>query len=185
MRPCDVPGCRRRYYGRGLCHMHYQRWHKHGEAAIPCRVPVVLLPEIAKLLARRSITDAGCWQWTGGTNGVGYGVVTVRYRRYYVHRLSYQLAAGFVPTGLVIDHLCRNTSCLNPEHLEPVTHAQNVRRSPLVGAKAHCRHGHAFTPENTYVSPAGARQCRACLRRRSREIRARRRDQERQSQSCR
>lgn len=173
---CTVFGCTRQHFGRGLCQRHYHEERKHGAETLPPRANIeARLPEVEKLARRRRVTDRGCWEWTGGTNHIGYGVVTVRYRRYSPHRLSYQLAAGPIPYGMVIDHLCRNTLCFNPGHLEPVTMAENIRRSPLVGAKSHCVYGHEYTEENTYITPAGARHCRECSRRRGRELRARRR----------
>lgn len=129
----------------------------------------VLLPEIERLVGRITRTPSGCWEWTGATNGVGYGMVFVRGQRYYTHRLLYSRCVAPIPTGLVIDHLCRNTLCCNPEHLEPVTHRENIMRSPLMGAKTHCKWGHVFTPENTAITGAGARQCKACVRRRNHE----------------
>jgi len=134
--------------------------------------------EIERLVARRVVTTQGCWQWIGATNGYGYGLVFIRGERHYVHRLSYQLAIEqSIPTGLVVDHLCENTLCFNPEHLEAVTHQENLRRASRVGGKTHCVHEHAYTPENTYVSPAGARQCRTCNRARWRVQNARRRQE--------
>jgi hypothetical protein len=77
----------------------------------------------------------------------------------------------------VVDHLCENTLCFNPAHLEPVTHQENIRRASKVGGKTHCTHQHAYTPTNTYVTPAGARHCRICKRRRARAFNARRRQE--------
>ncbi len=77
------------------------------------------------------------------------------------HRVAYELAIGPVPDGLVVDHLCFNRACVRPGHLEPVTQQENVMR-----ARTHCRKGHEFTPENTYVRPGGTggiqRICRTC-----------------------
>ncbi len=143
-------------------------------------VSIGVLPELAYVVARVAVAGS-CWQWTGGTNGVGYGTVTWRGARGYSHRLMFERCVGPIPAGMVLDHLCRNTLCCNPEHLEPVTHAENIRRSPLVGAKRVCVYGHDYTPENTYVTPAGARQCLECSRRRGRELRARRSESERRA----
>jgi hypothetical protein len=79
------------------------------------------------------LVDTGCWQWTGGTNGNGYGLVTIKAGdtkvRRLVHRISYVRGNGAIADGLVLDHLCRNTLCCNPAHLEPVTNEENVRRA--------------------------------------------------------
>jgi hypothetical protein len=74
-----------------------------------------------------------CWIWQGFRNAHGYGHFSFRVRRgeyanKQAHLWRWELANGPVPDGLVIDHLCRNPSCVNPDHLEPVTHAENVRR---------------------------------------------------------
>lgn len=75
----------------------------------------------------------GCWVWTAGFNRYGYGTMSVRHKKRMAHRLTYELLIGFIPDGFDLDHLCRNTRCVNPAHLEPVTHGENVRRG--AGAK--------------------------------------------------
>ena len=78
---------------------------------------------------------------------------------------------GPLPDGLVLDHLCRNRACVNPEHLEPVTQSVNLLRGETVNAAAsartHCINGHEFSPVNTRISPSGRRVCRSCGRARS------------------
>ena len=85
------------------------------------------------------------------------------------HRFAYELLIGPIPSGLTIDHLCRNTGCVNPAHMEPVTRAENARRH-VPHRPAHCVKGHEFTPENTYSPPKapGSRQCKTCNRERQR-----------------
>lgn len=107
------------------------------------------------------ITDGGCWKWTRCLIR-GYGQVCYKGRRWRVPRLTWELLVGPIPEGLTIDHLCRNTTCVNPEHLEPVTMAENHRRRAL--AVTHCPKGHAYTSENTYVCKRGMRSCRECKR---------------------
>lgn len=110
----------------------------------------------------------GCWLWTGPPYG---GKGNVRYSRVgeggregrtlLGHRVSYEHFVGPIPEGLEIDHLCRRPLCVNPKHLEPVLHAENVDR----GAKAnqtHCMYGHEFTDENTALRDNGTRKCRKC-----------------------
>lgn len=129
----------------------------------------------------------GCWNWTAATVTAGYGKVTNGLgrpaRSLYAHRVSYEIHREPIPMGLVIDHLCENKRCVNPDHLEAVPSSVNTLRGTSVAAinslKTHCKHGHEFTPENTYVhysSRRGWRRgCRQCKRDSDRRIYARRR----------
>lgn len=126
-----------------------------------------------------------CWVWTGGSssyNGQPYGTFSLGRKRDGAtssHIFAYEAMRGPVPDGLHLDHLCRNTLCCNPDHLEPVTSAVNVLRgqSPTVLAhhRGECMRGHAMTPENTMwrTHKRGRKRpcCRICLRmtRRARE----------------
>ncbi len=93
-----------------------------------------------------------CWLFTGPV-GDGYGRIWVNGQRKYAHVAAYEQIHGHVPEGLVIDHLCRNRSCVNPAHLEPVTNRENVLRGNGITAvnarKTHCVHGHPFDDVNT------------------------------------
>lgn len=125
-------------------------------------------------LIGRSVRDpeTGCWQWQGSINDGGYGYFRKGPRgavqRFTAHRAIYELVVGPIPPGMDLDHLCRLRSCVNPEHLEPVTRQVNLLRgigwAGLHAAQTHCRHGHEFTPENTIHRarlPHG-RECRMC-----------------------
>ena len=109
--------------------------------------------------------NSSCWLWIGATTGHGYGYIKDRGVRMSSHRVMYELERGPIPSGLELDHLCRNTICVNPAHLEPVTHRENILRGMSPYAKrarqTHCLNGHEFTPENTYRY-RGRRMCRAC-----------------------
>lgn len=110
-----------------------------------------------------------CWLWTGAVAGRGYGYIALgvagKRRNGYGHRLAYELFVADIPAGMEIDHLCREKRCVNPAHLEPVTPAENNRRSnsrsALNARKTHCRAGHAFDEQNTYRHDA-QRMCRQC-----------------------
>lgn len=113
----------------------------------------------------KSVTKTGsCWNWTGNTYGIGsgrnYGKLNVNGRQTRAHRFSYELAKGPIPDGLVIDHLCMNTLCVNPSHLEAVTTQENTRR--WNATITHCKHGHPFDEANTHWTPNGRRVCRKC-----------------------
>ena len=102
-----------------------------------------------------------CWPWIGSTTPRGYGKISVAGRLSYAHRVSFELHVRPIPSGLTIDHLCRNTSCVNPSHLEPVTQAVNNSRARALITS--CPHGHPYDEENTGVD-GGSRRCKACDR---------------------
>lgn len=112
-----------------------------------------------------------CWVWVAYQDGKGYGNFGFGHSKHVkAYRVAYEWAKGSIPKGLELDHLCRNKLCVNPEHMEAVTHAENVRRG-LAGkvhnhqlAKIHCPLGHPYDLLNTYYFPDGRRKCRACNR---------------------
>ncbi len=122
--------------------------------------------------------NSGCWLWLASTSVLGYGHFRVDGKTAKAHRYSYERFVGPVPRGLELDHKCRVRSCVNPDHLEPVTHAENVRRGVAAERKraiTHCRQGHAFSDENTAFTPQGRRRCKMCCRLKTRRQHAARR----------
>jgi len=112
-----------------------------------------------------------CILWTRHIDRDGYGKASYG----SAHGKAYEREVGPVPPGMELDHLCRNRACVNVERLEPVTHAENMRRS-AAAQKTHCIHGHLYDEANTYLRPSGTnprgnRACRACHRDRSRAYR--------------
>jgi hypothetical protein len=108
----------------------------------------------------------GCWLWTGYQDEYGYGSGLSKriFKTQLAHRVIYELLVGPIPKGLTIDHLCRVRCCVNPGHLEPVTHAVNMKRG-IHGSKTHCKNGHEFSDDNTYVATRNhgtMRCCREC-----------------------
>lgn len=102
-----------------------------------------------------------CWPWTGYLTRQGY----CHFGGRPAYRVAYERAVGSVPVGLTLDHLCRNRSCVNPSHLEPVTHQENMRRGMAYAPKrSDCRNGHPRTAENTRINRNGSRVCRVCGR---------------------
>jgi len=104
-----------------------------------------------------------CWEWTGNTavRG-GYGRFKVNGKMVYAGRWYYERVNGPVLQGLELDHLCRNTSCVNPAHLEPVTRKENARRGLNGILFVHCKNGHPVNNRNTRRTKNGWRICRIC-----------------------
>lgn len=93
--------------------------------------------------------ESDCWIWIGGiSTNTKYGVFWLDGKSMAAHRVSYELYKGKIPTGLQIDHLCRNRACVNPDHLEPVTCKENLLRGETLNARTHCPKGHPRTEDN-------------------------------------
>lgn len=127
--------------------------------------------DLPQRIAKKIEADhsSGCWIWTAATARSGYG--SVRFPgngpMCPAHRVVYELLVDEIPDGLTLDHLCRNPSCVNPDHLEPVSHRENVLRgeSPpaQLAKRTHCKNGHPYDEKNTYIWPgANTRHCRIC-----------------------
>lgn len=135
-----------------------------------------------RIHTRISISESGCWEWHGGRDRNGYGRLQIDRRPRMAHRVSYELFVGPIPDGLELDHLCRVRHCINPAHLEPVTHRENVLRgdgwSGINARRTHCLHGHSL--DDAYRIKTGKRRgrrcCRQCILERSRRNRQARKE---------
>ena len=117
-----------------------------------------------------------CWEWTGSRGPAGHGQVWHDGTNQTVYRVIWEDMVGPIPEGLELDHLCRNPPCCNPDHLEPVTHAENMRRgSQSFETRTHCLSGrHPLTEQNVITRESDGRQrCRACRNEAKRAARAR------------
>jgi hypothetical protein len=128
---------------------------------------------VERFVRKVSITDGECIEWTGANNG-RYGLFKATDRNQMAHRFSYVTFVGPLTDGLELDHLCRNKLCVNPDHLEEVTHSINVQRDRDFRC-THCPRGHEYVPETTYINPRGGKVCRICKRKKNLEYKARKR----------
>jgi len=115
----------------------------------------------------------GCWNWCGAIGTGGYGQLKWEGKRWQAHRVVWALSGRTLLDGLVLDHLCRNRRCCNPDHLRQVTDAENIlaegseSTAALNAAKTFCPSGHPYDDTNVYTY-RGSRQCRTCRRLRKR-----------------
>lgn len=118
-----------------------------------------------------------CWEWTGAKTGGGYGNFHDGKINVVAHRYAYARLVGPIPEGMVLDHLCRNHACVNPDHLRVVTRRENTLcgyNSPANNArKTHCHRGHPLAGDNLRIRSSGDRFCKACRRIRTQNARAR------------
>lgn len=123
---CVVTDCDRSRFGHGYCQMHYARLRKHGDVAARLRVT----PRPTEDRFWEKVDGSGdCWEWTGTRQTMGYGSFWVLGQgKRLAHRVAYELLVGPIAEGRELDHRCRNRICVNPDHLEPVSHRENVRR---------------------------------------------------------
>lgn len=123
--------------------------------------------DMRRLLEKVAIGEDGCWRTTGSVTGKGYARFRFDGRSGHGHRFAYLALVGPIPDGLELDHVCRVRHCVNPAHLEPVTHLENLkRRKPSEewarSQPTHCVNDHEYTRDNTYNRPNGKRDCRIC-----------------------
>jgi len=121
-------------------------------------------------------TSGECWIWKRAKNkNTGYGNLSLgQGKSALAHRFAYELYYQRIDTALQVDHLCKNTLCVNPLHLELVTpRVNNLRsnsRSSMQAKQTHCVWGHKFDVPNTYLDSRNRRHCRECRSRRMAEF---------------
>lgn len=185
MRQCTLRGCHKKHKSRGYCDTHYLRV-KRGwpEALLNAPLGYVYVP-LEVMLERfwskvHKNTSTGCWDWLSSLSIGGYGRLAYKAMGVnYAHRFSWLIHGNKIPSGLQIDHLCRNRKCVNPDHMEVVSSRENTIRGEnfcaLQVRQTHCKWGHPFDQSNTYINPFnGERHCRECARINGRRFRQRR-----------
>lgn len=142
---------------RGLCPKHYARMLRQGTIdRFPRTLPA--FNSVEERFFSKVEATGFCWLWVGRLNPRGYGTFNPAHAvAVYAHRWSYEHLVGHIPEGLTLDHLCRITNCVNPDHLEPVTPAENNYRKPK---KQQCLRGHDL--DKGYVRKDGSRMCVKC-----------------------
>lgn len=165
---CTVAECDRPARCKGMCNRHYENVRRYGYP-VPVREW-----DLVDVIDRAgwTVTESGCWEWGGSRNEDGYGVLThlrSGLSNARAHRLMYERFVGPIPDGAEIRHRCDNPPCVNPEHLEPGTHAENMSDMAERGrhwrsGAAECLNGHDLTAPGAYrVRVRGERTERVCL----------------------
>jgi hypothetical protein len=167
----------------GAVRKHPPAWHSGMEPDMRAKsIPTLTTKQENRFWSKVDVPyqPSCCWEWTGSTSPKNYGYVVIGTQTFKSHRVAYRVLIGPIPGERDLDHLCRNPRCVNPDHLQPVTNAVNTRRGHGCCSrnrrKTHCKHGHEFTPENTYSPPhrPGGRECKTCKRQLHREYDKRR-----------
>lgn len=142
---------------RGWCSRHYNRWRLYGDPLASDRRNWGPRDLRFWALVERG---EGCWPWRGYSLANGYG----GFEKTTAHRVAYELSIGPIPEGLHLDHLCRNRLCVRPDHLEPVTPYENLRRGSRMQSDT-CKNGHPLAGDNLYTRTGARgplRYCRKC-----------------------
>lgn len=158
-RVCSIEGCETAgKMRRGWCEKHYCRWAATGD---PLKTKY---PPVDERFWAKVVPTGFCWLFEGSLTPRGYGTFSASGRvKTPAHRWAYEALVGKIPDGLELDHLCRVHNCVNPDHLEPVTHAENIRRAYALILGTSCRNGHP-REGNTRRNRNGDLECIPCLK---------------------
>ncbi len=177
-RRCSVEGCDSIEKARTYCGRHLWRFYKHGDP-LGGGADRIWKDHHRRFWSKVDRPSPySCWVWEGPVTQLGYGYIAIDDRKQGAHIFAWVERYGPVPEGLELDHLCSNPPCANPDHLEAVTHTENVRRGRArkvtrerAALRTHCKWGHDWVEENIYRSPKdGKGQCRVCTRLRARGV---------------
>lgn len=130
-----------------------------------------------RILEKILVNDKGCWVWQGAIYKKKYStysqIRTSKTKTRKAHQVSYEVFVGEIPNGTELDHLCKNKLCVNPQHLEPVTHLENMKRG-YWNTKNKCINGHLYRG-NTYINIRGHRECKICRKLRMKKFKTKKR----------
>ncbi len=149
---CSIDGCGKPNFARKWCSKHWNRWRRHGDP-LTIKTRAYTVEEKFQFFVQPT---GFCWEWVGSLNPGGYGNIKIGGKTISAHRWVYETLVGPIPEGLDLDHLCRVRHCVNPDHLEPVTRAENLRRGVQGFAmRRQCTNGHDVTTEDSIVIHGG------------------------------
>jgi hypothetical protein len=139
---CSVEGCGLTYFSRGYCTKHWRELWRAEVSDDQLGYRYQTLQDAFEAWPVE-ISPDGCHIWVGNTSGYApgqYGVLTFRNKRWFAHRVAYELRHGPIPRGMDIDHLCHVRLCVNVDHLRMTTHKQNLEHRSGANANSHTGH---------------------------------------------
>lgn len=171
---CSVDGCENKQRARTYCPKHWKRWRKYGDPTMAKFVPVTGGTDSERFWAKVEITGF-CWNWTGAKGQHGHGFFNLGketgWKGIGAHKFAWLDLMQEDTTGRDLDHLCRNPACVNPDHLEPVTHRENMYRGYAPGIRTRvtrvCKAGHNLDEVGFYTAASGRQTCKVCAAARS------------------